>query len=664
MFQVLWALTDPTPREHPMPRTTQATIALIVTLVTIALIAVLNMWQSHTTQDQLIQLKNEVKKMTLLQQDIKDQLKTGVAYVGSPKDASLGRTSLGTDQYAKSLEDKDNFLQPRSQPMTSPDAKVGGTLRKIMTSDPKGFNWLLENSVDVANLQDLVHDTLADRDMHKPDSWVPRLAHKIVISEDYKVYTIHIRKGVKWHTPALPNISDEKFAWLRKTHELKAEDFKFYFDLIKNPQVEVAAARAYYKDVDRVEIIDDYTYKVVWTKKTYQSLSATLSSYPMPKWLFTKNEDGTPIEQATLGLKFNKHWASAYPVGTGRYKFLSYTKGESLKLERNENFWGPKPPMLGIDNSIVKDPETQLLKFKAKATDYTTLTATQYNTEVLKGKDTPFTRGEFEYKKYDFLGYSYLGWNIDKPMFKDKRVRRAMTHAFNRESIIKNVYFGLGTLQTGPFYYKHTANNPAVKPYLFDLKKAKSLLAQAGWKDSNNDGVLDKNINGTKTPFKFVITSYANSKEWTAALSIFKEDLRKIGVQMDFSPVDWPTMQKKMNEKKFDAFTGGWGLDWSIDPYQLWHSSQADEPKGSNRVAFRSKRGDEIIEELRATFDPSKRQTLLHEFHMLLHEEQPYTFFRAPKGVFAWNPRLKNPKIQMLRPHLNPLTWYLDGPPK
>jgi ABC-type transport system substrate-binding protein len=159
--------------------------------------------------------------------------------------------------------------------------------------------------------------------------------------------------------------------------------------------------------------------------------------------------------------------------------------------------------------------------------------------------------------------------------------------------------------------------------------------------------------------FDFNVVSY-DRPEVRTYLSVFKEDLRKIGINMTQLAVDWPTMQKKMDEGDFDAFTGGWGLSWVIDPYQIWHSSQADVPKGSNRVGFRNKRADEIIEKLRVTFDEAERLKMFHEFHQLLHEEQPYTFFYSPRATAVWNPRVQNMIINQTRPQMYSLPWWID----
>lgn len=415
--------------------------------------------------------------------------------------------------------------------------------------------------------------------------------------------------------------------------------------------------------MDRVEIIDKYTFKVIWKRRTYSSLETTIDSYPLPKWIYSKDETGADLAPETLGLKFNSHWAAKYALGTGPYRLVEARAGEHVILERNPGYYGDRYPIERIKYLIVKDPEAAYLKLKADEIDVLPgLPANRYKADILDAKDgeAPFKNGQLEHKVVDVFAFYFLGWNADGKFFSDKRVRLAMTYALNRQGIIDNVLYGLGSIQTGPFYYKHPAMDPTVKPFPYDLEKAKTLLDEAGWKDTDGDGVRDKLVNGEKVDFLFTVTSY-DKPEVKSWLSVYKEDLRKIGIMMTPQPVDWPTMQKKMDEKAFDAYTGGWGLSWSNDPYQIWHSSQADVPKGSNRIGFRNKRADEIIEQLRIEFDEAKRLELYHEFHRLLHDEQPYTFFYAPQSIAAWQPRVKNFVINTTRPQLYSLPWWIDA---
>ena len=640
-----------------MPRTFAATVGLIVVLATLCLLTIINLVQTNNAEDTALKLEQKVDALVASNEQIQQQLKQGVAVSGNV--ASNGGGGNTGNAWAESLNDPDNILVAQKDLQIPADAVMDGTLRRGLGDTPKGYNWLTENSVDVRNIQYLVHAQFARADFTNPDNWVQELAHKITISDDYKVYTIHLKKGVYWHVPNV-DFTDKKNEWLKEPRELTAEDAVFFFDLVQNPQVEAGALKNYYEDMDKAEVIDKYTFKVTWKKKVYHSKSMTIGYYPMPKWLFTKDEDGNDLPKETLGLKFNNHWASKLAVGAGPYKLVEHKAGERVILERNEKFFGPQYPIKRIEHQIIKDPEAAYLKLQADEIDFIpALPPPRYKSEILEGKDTPFTKKELNYEIVDRFAYYYLGWNADSRLFKDKKVRLAMTHALNRPGIIKSVVHGLGTIQTGPYYYKHPGTNPNIKPYAFDLEKAKQLLDEAGWTDSDGDGVRDKVIEGEKVDFKFNFLSY-DSPTYKQILSVYKEDLRKIGIIMTPNPVDWPTMQKKMDEKKFDAFTGGWGLSWLIDPYQIWHSSQADIPKGSNRQAFRNKRADEIIETLRVTFDEEKRTQLLNEFHQIVHDEQPYTFFYAPQSVAAWQPRLKNVVINAIRPQYHPLPWYVD----
>ena len=289
--------------------------------------------------------------------------------------------------------------------------------------------------------------------------------------------------------------------------------------------------------------------------------------------------------------------------------------------------------------------------------------AVRRRAEQARRRTAPFFDGRLKFcEQARSFGYYYLGWNADRPIFADKRVRRAMTLALNRQQIIDSVFVGLGQMsidgariQPGSPY-----NDPDIKPVPFDLDAAKKLLAEAGWQDTNGDGILDKQLkpgDQARTPFEFTLLVYGSSKEWGALANIFKEDLLKIGVKMDIDSAEWSLMQKRMDEKSFDAFTGGWVTSWETDLYQIWHSSQADIPKGSNRVGFRNKEADGIIEKVRVTFDEAERTNLFRSFHRIVNDEQPYTFVVARKDVVCWWNDVENVEFAKVRPVINTLPW-------
>ena len=115
-----------------------------------------------------------------------------------------------------------------------------------------------------------------------------------------------------------------------------------------------------------------------------------------------------------------------------------------------------------------------------------------------------------------------------------------------------------------------------------------------------------------------------------------------------------------MDEKQFDAYTGGWGMNWESDPYQIWHSSQADVPKGSNRVGFRDPEVDHLIEELRATFDRSERIDRYRTIHRRIYDAQPYTFFRVPHTIFCWWDEVRGVRFPRVAPQTDSGPWWVE----
>jgi ABC-type transport system substrate-binding protein len=564
-----------------------------------------------------------------------------------------------------------NLLKPRDKRWPAPGLPLGGTLvRGWASGDPKGFNSIVENSADLSELiETFVTMPLAMQNVWtNPNEWHGELATRVEVTDDFKEFTLYLRHGVKWHVPANVNLDTPKYAWLKGEHPFTARDIVFTFDMIVNPQVENGFLKSYYSELESVKAIDDYTVVVRWKKKQYLNVEQTLSAAPIPRFLYAFDEDGHEIPKETVGLRLNQHWYNnkGY-VGVGPYRLSNYEAGQRIRLVANEDFYGDKPAIKEILYPIYTDPNQTLLKLKAHELSAGGLTPGQYREELKqydgnpqKPKGSPFFDGRIQNTKMTQPAYSYIGWNADRPLFADKRVRRAMTMAFNRRQIIDSVFVGLGKISTGPFLSSSPYIDPEIKPIPFDLNGAKALLAEAGWTDTDGDGLLDNALrpgDKTRAPFEFTLLIYGSSKEYASLANILKEDLLKIGIKMNIDAAEWSLMQKRMNEKNFDAYTGGWALPWEADLFQLWHSSQADVAKGSNRVGFRNKDADAIIEKLRVTFDADERIALLRRFHRLLDVEQPYSFFREAEGIYCYWNDVKNVEFAKVRPVINTLPW-------
>ena len=543
-----------------------------------------------------------------------------------------------------------NFLLPLDRSYIDP-AKMGGTFTSF-SSSPKGLNPLIENEQVSNAANGLCNESLCTRDPRTPEKWSSELAESVIISDDYKTYTFSIRRGIRWQVPVQASKPD--LAWLRKPVELTAEDFAFAVRLILDPKVDAAASRSYLEDLDRAEVPDPYTLRLVWKKKVYTSLAASLGLSPVPKHIYAANRDGSAIPADQINVIFNKHWFDEEQgiCGVGAYQLVEFIPDKLMRFRRNPDYW--TTPAQHNDgflwNFEVKQDDAKLVAFKNGQVTTHGLQPLKYKSEVVDGKEPRFAKadpanpkagrtGELGWELTKRFAFSYIGWNNRRPLFTDAKVRRAMSHAFPKERLIQDVFMGLGEPILSDVHPDNEAYNRTLQPYAFDLARAKALLAEAGWTDSDGDGLLNRTVEGKKLSFRFEVRYYANSPEWDNALSIYRDTLRQIGIELTPKPAEWKELLRVYEDRDFDAVVGTWGMSWDQDIYQLWHSSQIDIPNGSNLCAFANARVDALAIELRESFEPAVRKRILDEFQQIIHDEQPYTFFMSPKVVFAWQNR-------------------------
>jgi peptide/nickel transport system substrate-binding protein len=227
-----------------------------------------------------------------------------------------------------------------------------------------------------------------------------------------------------------------------------------------------------------------------------------------------------------------------------------------------------------------------------------------------------------------------------------------MTHLIDREMICKSLLRNPDALvPTGTFYIFGPQSDPNIKPWPYDLEKAKELLDQAGWIDTDGDGIRDKN--GVPFSFSYMIVGGTYLHEQIAKL--VKDQAAKVGIDMSIDPYEWSVFIQKVQNREFDAVNMAWGGGLAGDPYQIWHSSQIES--GSNYIGFDNPQADAIIEQARRTLDDDKRNKMYHRFHRILHEEQPYTFvYTRPEQRFL-DKRFQNVIIHKLG--LDPHEWYV-----
>ncbi len=527
----------------------------------------------------------------------------------------------------------EKFAQIANRQYFDSGAAGGGRLISAISSDTPNLNSLINNEATASTFNSLCSSSLAARDFKDPDKFEPLMAESWTISPDKLTYTITLKKGILWHDFTDP-VNGKKW----KNKEVTAEDFKFYLDVIRNKDTNCAPLRVYYKDIDKLEIISKYKFKVTWKVRYFLSKSLTLGMSPLPRHLYHAYPG--PFDPRKFN---NDHRRNRVIVGCGPYRFLRWDKNRRVVFVRFEKYFAKKygimPPLKYHVYKIIKHPNTRFQALVSGKLDQLGLSAEQWtrrtNTAAFKAG------GKIRKIKYLGRGYSYIGYNLTNPLFKDKRVRRALTHLVDRKGILKDIFHGLGKIVTGPFFYNSRAYDKSIIPYAFDIEKAKKLLAEAGWKDSDGDGILDKN--GKK--FSFTFMQISGSSAQRKMIPLIKEDMAKAGIDVKIQVFEWAVYLQRLQEKNFDVCLLGWTTGYESDPYQVWHSSQADKKNTSNHIGFKNAEADRIILEIRKTFDTEKRNKLCHKFQRLLHDEQPYTFLFATYNLIAQSNRYRNVKV-------------------
>jgi ABC-type transport system substrate-binding protein len=542
------------------------------------------------------------------------------------------------------------------------------TLMLYYPNDPNTINPILSNDTVSEDFQRWVVDTLADRKFSDPDVLEPVLAESWDFDKATLEYTIHLRKGVKWHPSKFPDGTPIP------AKELTADDVKFTFDVILNKNVDAASTRSYYEDADakveadKIKIVvtqvDKYTIKVKWKKPYFQAEEFTLGIPIIPKHVYSVDAKNEPIsldissEEFAKG--FNDHWANSMLIGTGPMMLTKWTKNDRLELERNPDFFGQPFFFKKVVFRNIPNSNTSLEMMLNGELDWAGISEKSLYVQT---KEKPQVKeGKVKLAEYDYPGYRYIGWNFKREIFKERAVRTALAYAIPVQKIIDKVLYGLGKPLSGPFLPGSSSSDPSLKPIPYDQDKARKLLDDAGWKDSNSNGIRDKMINGKLFELKFDFMIYADAPMYKTIAEIVKEEFRQIGVDVQISPVKWALMLEKLHKKEFDVCMLGWAMSWKADLYQIWHSSQADVPESSNAIGYKNPELDKLIEECRVTLDEAKQNELYHKMHRILYEDQPYAFLFVDKQTGGYLSRIQNVNYYKIRPCKDHREWY--APPE
>jgi|WetSurMetagenome_2_1015567.scaffolds.fasta_scaffold16927_1 peptide/nickel transport system substrate-binding protein len=448
------------------------------------------------------------------------------------------------------------------------------------------------------------------------------LAESWDIRDNGLTIIFHLRKGVRWHDG----------------REFTSADVLFTYKTVTDPKTPTPYS-SNYGPVRDVEAQDKYTVRVTYR----EPYAPAIESWGM----------GIIPRHALEGKDLASDEINRNPIGTGPYRLKERVTGQKIVLDAFDDYFEGRPNIDRIIARIIPDPATTFLELKFGGIDFSGVTPAQYKLQVYK---SPFFDKYFNNFRYPSFGYTYLGFNLQHPLFSDRRIRRAIAHAINKKEIIAGVLMGFGTPCTGPFPPESWAYNKNITDIDFDPEKAAGILSSLGWR-KNSQGMLEKD--GKIFSFA-VITNQGNESRLKAA-QIIREQLRRVGIEMNIKSLEWQAMLHSfINKKRFEAVLLGWSLSRDPDLHDIWHSSKTKEGE-FNFISYKNDEVDRLLVEGRQTFDIEKRKRIYMRIHEILVEDQPTIFLYVPDALTVIHKRFLGIEKAPLGITYNFIHWRVGG---
>ncbi|MDP1822932.1 MAG: ABC transporter substrate-binding protein [Archangium sp.] len=472
--------------------------------------------------------------------------------------------------------------------------------------------------------------TLAVRVMNEPgclnhladscrDSWVSRMTNRLVtqtlLAAAADDATLKPELAAEWKESDDHTVSTFT---LRKTTfsngtPLTAADVIATFDAMMDPKRPTGAIRGEFSALGSWKALEDGRVQLTWSKPSPFALRA-LARLPI---LSAKELAGD--------------WGKIQPIGTGPFVIEKWDRGQALTLARRP---GGAAYLERIVFRFVKDHTAAGAMFERGEFDLMT-SITPAFWRSLEDPKSGWARRDWNRIKSLDNSYSYIAWNEARPFFADVRVRRALAHLYDTKLITKIVDLDLELPTTCPYFRGGGSCDPGVQPFAFSPDTARALLADAGFEDSDDDGVLERD--GVPLRFTFLLPS--TQVRLGKLVPMLQEQLKPVGVEVQIEKVETSSLSARVQKRDFDVVSRLWTeFDREQDLYPMFHSSQIDG--GSNWIGYSNPEVDRLIEQVRVEFDEAKRHQLEQALHGKLYADQPYLFMTTRQSLDAAKKRV------------------------
>ena len=491
----------------------------------------------------------------------------------------------------------------------------------LLKGNPNTLNPILMSSAPEDRVRELVFDPLF-KISHRLEWTVNEaMVASFEFASDHRSAVLRLKPGLSWHDG----------------HPYTAADVAFTWQQITDERVPCPVARSTSDQITDCTALDPLTVRFTFAA-ALPTNKWQVAFDVIPRHIYDKGKDDDP----TLTRSDYVNRANRNPVGNGPYRFVEWVPDDKVVLERWDDFHGREPFFKRAVLRIIPNPVSRLNLFEKGDIQEFEMTPQQFVTES----------GNDRFRRVGVKGYGqqwkyiFICWNQDgsNPFFGDRRVRRAMNHAINYNLMIRQVYSGVYVRSHGLHHPSAPMYNPDIVLFDFDLDRAARLLDEAGWGRDPDDGWRYKQVDHdgqpVRTRFAFALTVPRESITSPKVAAILKNDLARIGVDMDIRVIDWATFNQLRRRHEFQAHVAAWtaGKD-PDDERNLWYSEAYDS--GRNYGGYSNPRVDELYELARRCFDEKQRMGHYAEIAKIIYEDAPYAFLVDVPILWAFDKRLR-----------------------
>ncbi len=472
----------------------------------------------------------------------------------------------------------------------APKLAADQILRFGLDVDPETLDPRLSRDVSGLRTFELMADGLIQLDEN--------LAPKASLAEKWEnpdelTWIFYLRQGVKFHDGS----------------DLTAEDVKYTYDSIRNPDFGAPYA-ANYASIEEVVAVDDYTVQFN-LKEPYSPILANCMTLSI-----------IPAEADEIPDFANK------PIGTGAFKLIEWVKKEKIVLEANPDYWGGAPKLQGVEFYIVPNNDTRVSALEAGDVDFVHTPLSPQDVARIRDND------RFTVAELTGLGITFAAFNHASPVLSDKQVRVGLSHFLDKEIMAEELSQGLelpgvSMLIPNTWFYSSSVTN-----FPFDPDKGKEILKEAGWEDTDGDGILDKN--GEKLTVR--LSTYTQDDLKMQYVEYMQNLFSTNGVDAQVVTNEWPTFIADVQSGNYDIAVFGMLNLFDPDKYMYNFLRAAG---GSNWGGFTNTDFDKLVEEARKVMDQSERAKLYAQAAQINNDEVMHNVLVIQGYIAMYNSKLQ-----------------------